>query len=149
MFRLFPPTRLYNQDTFYAALERDLLRARNEVIIESPFITERRMRLLMPIFQRLSRRGIRLVVNTRHPDEHSGGYIQQAKDCITKLQESGVIILYTGILHRKLVIIDRQVFYEGSLNILSYSESCEIMRRVASPKEAKRLLDFIGIKKYV
>ena len=149
MFRLFPDSRLYDQNTFYAAFERDLLRANSEVIIESPFITERRMRVLMPIFQKLAKRGVNIIINTRHPEEHEGEYIQQATDSIAALQDLGAIVLYTGRLHRKLAIIDRKVFYEGSLNILSYSDSCEIMRRVTSPKKAEELLDFIGLTKYV
>ena len=149
MFRRFPQSSLYDQNTFYRAFERDLLHARQEVIIESPFIAERRMELLLPILRKLSRRGIRIVVNTRHPDEHEGDYGRQAAEAIVTLQDIGATVLYTGGHHRKLAIIDRKVFYEGSLNILSYRDSCEIMRRVASSVEAKRLLRFIGLMKYV
>jgi len=149
MFRLFPSSRLYDQNTFYPALERDLLRAKYEVIIESPFITEHRTGLFMPTLQKLTDRGVRVIINTRHPEEHIGEYGERATDSIKSLQQLGLIVLFTGRLHRKIVIIDRSLFYEGSLNILSYADSCEIMRRVASPKEAVRLLDFVGLKKYV
>ena len=150
MFRLcFPESSLFDQNTFYRAFERDLLRARQEVIIESPFITASRMDLLLPIFRKLSRRGVRIFVNTRHPEEHEGDYCRQAAEAVVTLQDMGAIVLYTGGHHRKLAIIDRKVFYEGSLNILSYRDSCEIMRRVASSVEAKKLLRFIGLMKYV
>jgi len=97
----------------------------------------------------LNRRGTRIVVNTRHPDEHEGDYCRQAFEAVATLQDMGVTVLYTGGHHRKLAIIDREVFYEGSLNILSYRDSCEIIRRVVSSAEAKKLLQFIGIMKYV
>lgn len=90
-----------------------------------------------------------MVVNTRHPDEHEGDYRHKAFEAVSALQDMGVVVLYTGGHHRKLAIIDRKVFYEGSLNILSYRDSCEIMRRVASSVEAKKLLRFIGLTKYV
>lgn len=149
MFRRFPRSSLYDQNTFYRAFEWDLRHARQEVIIESPFITASRMELLLPIFRKLSRRGVRIVVNTRHPEEHEGDYCCQAAEAVVTLQDMGAIVLYTGGHHRKLAIIDRKVFYEGSLNILSYRDSCEIMRRVASLVEAKKLLRFIGLMKYV
>lgn len=149
MFRCFPRSSLYDQNTFYRAFERDLLHARQEVIIESPFITASRMQLLLPILRKLSRRGVRIVVNTRHHEEHEGDYCRQAAEAIVTLQDIGVTVLYTGGHHRKLAIIDRKVLYEGSLNILSYRDSCEIMRRVASLAEAKKLLQFIGLTKYV
>lgn len=149
MFRRFPKSSLYDQNTFYRAFERDLLNVKREVIIESPFITASRMELLLPILHKLSRRGVRIVVNTRHPEEHEGDYSRQAAEAVMTMQDMGATVLYTGGHHRKLAIIDRKVFYEGSLNILSYRDSCEIMRRVASSVEAKKLLQFIGLAKYV
>lgn len=149
MFRRFPESSLFDQDTFYRAFERDLRHARREVIIECPFITTKRMNLLLPIFHKLSRRGVRIFINTRHPEEHGGDYWRQAAEAVVTLQGMGATVLYTGGHHRKLAIIDRKVFYEGSLNILSYRDSCEIMRRVVSSVEAKKLLKFIGLMKYV
>ena len=149
MFRRFSQSSLFDQNTFYRAFERDLLRAWQEVIIESPFITASRMQLLLPILCKLSRRGVRIVINTRHPEDHEGDYCHQAAEAVVTLQDMGAIVLYTGGHHRKLAIIDRKVFYEGSLNILSYRDSCEIMRRVVSSAEARKLLQFIGIMKYV
>lgn len=149
MFRRFPQSSLYDQNTFYRAFERDLLCAKQEVIIESPFITSSRIEQLMPALRKLSRCGVQVVVNTRHPEDHEGDYCRQAAEAVVTLQDMGAVVLYTGGHHRKLAIIDRKVFYEGSLNILSYRDSCEIMRRVASSVEAKKLLRFIGLTKYV
>lgn len=64
------------------------------------------------------------------------------------MQEIGVTVFYTVGHHRKLAVIDQEIFYEGSLNILSFSDSCEIMRRVVSSTEAMKLLKFIGLKNY-
>ena len=142
-------SKLYDQDTFYGAFERDTNRCKHELIIESPFITTRRMNTLLPLLIRLRKRGVNIVINTRNPAEHDGDYYYQAQDAITGMQDLGITILYTVGHHRKLAIIDREMFYEGSLNILSYSDSCEIMRRVVSSAETEMLIKFIGIKQYV
>jgi phosphatidylserine/phosphatidylglycerophosphate/cardiolipin synthase-like enzyme len=149
MLRFLPSSRLHDQNTFYTAFERDLLRAQYEVIIESPFITRRRINNMMPIFARLRGRDVSIVINTRNPKEHSGSYYHQALSAVIEMQELGIKVLYTTGHHRKLAIIDRKVIYEGSLNILSFSDSCEIMRRIVSSTEAVRLLKFIGLTKYV
>ena len=143
------PSKLYGQNTFYRAFELDLRRAKNEVIIESPFITSRRIHLLLPLLSKLRRRGVAIIINTRDPGEHDGIYRCQALDAVIAMQELGMQVLYTSGHHRKLAIIDRQIFYEGSLNILSFLDSCEIMRRIVSSVEATQLLKFIGITKYV
>ncbi len=141
-------SRLYDQTMFYKQFERDLRHARTEVIIESPFITARRMTTLLPIFAKLRRHGVSIIINTRDPIEHDGDYYYQALDAVAVMQKMDITVLYTVGHHHKLAIIDREVFYEGSLNIMSFSNSCEIMRRVVSTVEANKLLKFIGINKY-
>lgn len=142
-------TSLYDQNTFYKAFERDLSSAQQEVIIESPFITERRMNVLLPIFVKMRRRNVRIIVNTRNPDEHDGDYYYQALDAVAAMQNLGITVLYTIAHHRKLAIIDRNIVYEGSLNILSFSDSCEIMRKIVSDVIALELCKFIAIDRYV
>ncbi len=140
---------LYNQDTFYKEFLRNISRCKTELLIESPFITSRRMQLLMPIFRKLRKRGVKIIVNTRCPDEHYGVHREQAVEAIADMRSLGVKVLYTVRHHRKMSIIDRTIIWEGSLNILSYSNSCEIMRRIVSPGLAQQTIRFIGVKRYL
>lgn len=144
----YESTALYDQNTFYAALDRDLSRCQSELVIESPFITASRMNVLLPIFEKMRRRNVRIIINTRNPLEHDGDYIRQAQESIILLQNIGVKVLYTTKHHRKLVIVDRRVTYEGSLNILSFTDSCEIMRRIVSDVIANDLYNYLGLRRY-
>lgn len=81
---------LFDNNTFYRAFERDLRRARQSVIIESPFITSRRMEHLSPIFAKLRRKGVRIVVNTRNPEEHNEEYAVQAENAVAAMQDMGI-----------------------------------------------------------
>lgn len=146
---MFSNTTLYDQDTFYKPFIRDLLTSKKEVIIESPFITKRRMDILLPIFTKLRHRGVRIVINTRNPVEHDGDYYYQATDAIVAMQNIGIIVLFTVGHHRKLATIDRKTVYEGSLNILSFNDSCEIMRKITSDKATKELVKFIAIDRHI
>lgn len=140
---------LLNQDNFYSTFEKDLAHATREVIIESPFITSRRLNYLLPTLRNLVQRKVRVVVNTKPAEEQDDDYVWQAEECIETLQRLGVEVLITGGHHRKLAIIDRQILYEGSFNILSQNDSCEIMRRVYSERLARQMIDFIDIRKYL
>ncbi len=102
----------------------------------------------MPIIEALRKRDIEVTVNTRCPDEHDGEYISQAADGIQAMQELGVRVLYTVKHHRKLAVID-DILWEGSLNILSQNDSCEVMRRIVSSALAEEMLRFTGAAKYV
>lgn len=136
-------TKLYNEKTFYGAFMPDLASAKHEVIIESPYITAVRMKTVLPVLQKLRRKNIKVIVNTRNPFDHESRMRFEASSAISDMQEIGVKVLYTGGLHRKLAIIDREILYEGSLNILSQYDSCEIMRRIKSQNTVLQMINYI------
>lgn len=151
MFKMIrsPIPSLYDQDIFDTHFLRDMRKARCSIIIESPFIRLARVKQFLPVFKCLTRRDVMIIINTRHPNEHDTQYRMQAITAIESLQEIGIEILFTTKHHRKLAIIDREIIYEGSLNILSYYDSCEIMRRITSKAEAEMLIDFIKLNKFM
>lgn len=141
-------SQLYNQQSFYRAFTRDMSLASRSVIIESPFITLRRLELLRPAFQSLRSRGVKVVVNTRDPLEHEDYLCAQAEQGIALLQDMGALVLFTDTHHRKLAIIDDSILWEGSLNILSHNDSCEMMRRITSAEMCRQIIQFTGLKKW-
>lgn len=141
-------SRLFDHNTFYQAFEKDLKHSRHCVLIESPFITSKRIEYLFPILHKLRLRNVRVIINTRCPDEHSEELAIQAALAIKALQSIGVAVLYTGKHHRKLAIIDAEILWEGSLNILSQSDSCEIMRRAESQELARQMALFVGLESF-
>jgi hypothetical protein len=140
---------LLDNRTFYPSLLRDMRSCREELIIECPFITQKRMNALYPSFRRLTKRGVRVIINTRDPDEHEGVMRSEATNAISALQELGIMVLFTERHHRKLAIVDREILYEGSLNILSYGSSCEVMRRICSRNLAYDVIAFTKTEKYL
>lgn len=141
---------LHDETSFYEKFIRDLKKCRQVVIIESPFVTNRRLNLLLPTLQKLKSRNIRITINTRDPEEHDDEYLRsEARRALSRLQHMGIHVLYTGGHHRKLAILDRKILYEGSLNILSQNNSCEIMRRIESAQLAQQMIHFVKIDKFV
>jgi len=139
-------SKLFSDDTFYPAFQKDLQKCQRELIIESPFITQRRLATLSPALQKLKHNGVKVIINTRDPLECDEEYMREdATRAISSLQHMGVQVLFTGKHHRKLAIIDRNVLWEGSLNILSQNDSCEIMRRIESTQLAWQMTRFIAI----
>jgi hypothetical protein len=90
-----------------------------------------------------------LTVNTRDPNEHNETYAMQPLMAVHSMQELGITVLYTAGHHRKLAIIDGKVLWEGSLNILSQNDSCEIVRRSVSKRLARQMIRFIGASRWL
>lgn len=139
---------LYDESTFYDRFKADLKFAKESIIIESAFMTVRRVDSLLPELRAAIKRNVRIVINTRVPENNDLFMQQQSYDSITTLQDIGVTVLLTVNHHRKLAIIDSRLIWEGSMNILSQSDSCEIMRRIDSETESKKLLQFINLNQW-
>lgn len=139
---------LHDEKTFYTAFLRDLDSCREEVVIESPFITSARMETLWPTFKKLLSRGIKIYFITRDPKEHEEGMEYQSEAEIQKCEILGIqVLLCAGNHHRKLAMIDREILYEGSLNILSQAHSREIMRRIESNELTMQMFNFLKLDK--
>lgn len=63
------------------------------------------------------------------------------KEAIRNLQELGIEIAFRENIHQKLAVIDNNIAWSGSLNILQHIKSHELMTRHNDPKFAKNLLE--------
>ena len=138
-------SRLFDEQAFYRAFRKDLARARRRVVIESPYMTTKRVAHLLPSLESLVKRGVGVRVNTRDPAFHSEFMCDQAREAICKLEAVGVgVRVYGDPRHWKTAIIDDRVLWEGSLNILSHGRSREMMRRLQSARLCRSTIRFIG-----
>jgi len=139
---------LFHESTFYPAFNRDLLSARERVIIFSPFIQPGRTSRLAPILRKLLEKGIEVVVVTR-PKRRSGrtkeGPEDDADRVMYEFSTLGVKVLTRPNLHEKLAFIDERITWMGSLNILSHSHTTEQMTRFENDELTSMVLEFNGV----
>jgi len=87
---------------------------------------------------------------TRDPREHNENMEYQSEKAIRMFEILGVqVLLCIGNHHRKLAILDREILWEGSLNILSQSKSREIMRRIEDKKTSREMFDFLKLSRFL
>ena len=139
-------TLLYDERHFYDRFSNDLKAAKKSVLIESPFMTLRRVRSLSDLLKRVTNRGVEVRVYSREPRDHTPELRSQANQAIAVLRSAGVrVFLCDDLRHRKIAVIDDEILWEGSLNILSQSNSREIMRRTVSKQYVHDMLRFTEI----
>lgn len=141
---------LHDEHSFYQTFLKDLANCKNEVIIESPYITSERMRTFDRLFKKLLQKQVKIYIITRDPREHEEFMEPQSEEAISWCERLGIqVLLCEGNHHRKLAIIDREILWEGSLNILSQTYSREIMRRIESPELAMQIFNFLKLEKFL
>jgi len=139
---------LYNEKTFYPAFVKDLLGAKKEVIIYCPFISKYRSEFFRHTFEKLKYRNIAVFIFTRPLEEHELLARSEIKAALNDYGEYGAcVIQLSGSIHSKAAIIDREILWDGSLNILSQRESKETMRRTLDEDMAKQMIDHLAINR--
>lgn len=137
-------SKLFNESTFSAKFRQDLKRARKSITIESPYLTVRQAQNYAPLFKRLVDRRVKIRINTRRSNHHDTLMEFQSKRATQILLDAGVdIYVYGDLRHWKLAMIDEQILWEGSLNILSHNLSREVMRRTDSSAICRKMIHFI------
>lgn len=141
-----PDSTLFDENKFYEAFVRDLKKCHSELIIESAYMTTKRIHYLLPHFYKLKKSHVRVVINTRDPEERDNYLREEARRSLSLLLEIGVQVIFSESLHRKTAVIDRTILWEGSLNILSQNNSREVMRRTESSTLGWQMVRFSGLE---
>lgn len=141
-------SKLFNDKTFYSAFVDDLQKAKEEVIICSPFVTKFRSEFFKQILTKLRKRKVEVFIFTRPVEEYDLVQRAQAESALKDYEELGACIFYPqGNVHEKVAIIDREILWEGSLNILSQRESREMMRRITDEDAVKQVMSYLELNR--
>src|SRR5207302_772301 len=116
------------QVDFYRILLSDMQRARHRIVIYSPFITQGRIAVLEPSIKAAIERGVSFFVITKGLSERDRD-VAQYKFLEQTLMSWGCRIIHKLHMHEKLVFLDEDILWSGSLNPLSFSSTQEVMER--------------------
>lgn len=117
------------QNDFYRVLSSDFEAANSRIIIYSPFATTVRISSLLPQLQAAVERGVEVYVVTKALSERSRHELSTIKVIENQLTQTGIAVIHKLRMHEKLVFVDEDVTWSGSLNPLSFSNTQEIMER--------------------
>lgn len=138
------------QESFYMYLSDDLEKAKNEIVIYSPFMTKDRLSYLQPQLQAAIERGVTIFVITKSLQDRNKTEVATYREIEEHISKIGIVLIHKMKMHEKLVFIDDDIAWTGSLNPLSFSSTQEIMERRCSKtvqkdyKEVLRLSELIN-----
>jgi hypothetical protein len=123
---------IYRENEYLNPLVLDFATASKRIIIFCPFLNNAACdQLIPPLFEALER-GVRVSLVTRNDME--------AHPAFGQLKDIGIDVEMRPTMHQKLIIIDDSVCWFGSLNVLCYRESEELMMRISCPSRTQSLL---------
>jgi len=131
-------TTLLDEATFYPSLTADLEKARERVVLFTPYIGKTRWPQIEPFIVNAAGRGVQVFVLHRPLDDQAWrqGDPRFGMAVFADLRAAGVRLIPFAGIHAKTIVIDGRVIYEGSLNWASHVDTYEHMWRFESPQLA-------------
>lgn len=133
------------EDAFNEYFMADIKGFKNRLIIYSPFMAENRLSTLLPYFADAVSAGKEIIIVTKALSDHGKREQPQYRKCEEELTSLGVAVIHKKGMHEKLIFVDDDVVWMGSLNALSFTGlTGEVMQRHSSKSltaEYQKLFD--------
>lgn len=131
---------LFNEGSFYPAFRNDLETARKSIVLFSPFATEAGTSRWIEFLRAAILRGVNVRLLTRPPVDVDADLALASPQLVQSLRSIGVVVDLRSKMHEKIAVIDGNVLWHGSLNILSHRNTHESMLRI----ESREVCDLVG-----
>lgn len=118
---------VFNESSFYEKFLDDVRSAKALVILQSPFISRNRWTQISSNFRACVERHVCICIFLQDQ-----GDCAEFQNCLVHLQNAGVHVNVRPSIHEKMAIIDEQILWDGSLNVLSHRNTRERMTRIQS-----------------
>ena len=122
------------------AFERDMMAANREIIISSPGLNQQRVDWLLNLVPDLFRRNVSVIVMTLSAESYPEERYDAAKKLINQLRQQDIWVESVDYIHEHFAVIDRQVVWYGSMNLLSRLKEEESMLRLTDKGIAEAIL---------
>jgi len=127
-------------DEVAKAVEWDIARARESIDVYCPFLDPQPVRRWSALFGERATAGVRVMVHTRAPEEQrDDAGAERHSQRIKELRGVGCEVDFRERMHEKVLILDGEVLWHGSLNLLANSGPTDLMMRFTDPASCQRV----------
>jgi phosphatidylserine/phosphatidylglycerophosphate/cardiolipin synthase-like enzyme len=134
------PDIIYDKSSFLPVYTNDLLNAQKEIFIISPFVSRRRVCMILPQLQSANFKNISVTVFTRPVNDFKDEDKQKISEVQHLLKVAGIKLLTKSNIHQKFAVIDQKIVWYGSINLLSFGSAEESIMRLNSGMIAGELM---------
>ena len=130
---------IFDQETFFPIYEQDLREANSEIVISSPGLNTTRVKAVLDGVKDVQEKGVRIVIVTLKPEAYPEDRIEPTEELISLMIENGIKVKTEEHMHEHFGIIDNEIVWYGSLNLLSKGKEDDNLIRVKNSEIAQEL----------
>ena len=132
---------IYDIDNYAETYWRDLEEARSGVIISSPRLNNQKVNRIITVLGKSQESGVKVTIVTWHPDAYKYGRDDARMELMERLRKAGFEIRMVEDSCEHYAVIDQEIVWYGSMNLLSKEDAEDNLMRVCSKEIAEELLE--------
>ena len=132
---------IFDIDSYEKVYAKDLLEANKEIIISSPGLNRAKVDAFVKLIKHRQEDGVNITVITLNPEGYPEEKIKDTKRLVEILKNCGIRIKLQEHMHEHFAIIDDEIVWYGSMNLLSRAKVDDNLMRVKSKDAAQELLE--------
>ena len=134
---------IFDNHNFLAVFSNDVSSAKSDMVIVSPYMTQKRLSSMLDILLSGTNNGAKLTVITRPESDYKEKDKPAVINMVNSIRATGANIIFKPNIHQKFAIIDQQIVWYGSINFLSFGSSEESIMRLDSINIVNELIGTI------
>lgn len=132
---------IFGIDTYEKVYERDLLEANKEIIISSPGLNRAKVNSFVRLIKQKQEDGVKVTVVTLNPEGYPEEKIEDTKALVQIIENCGIKVRVQEHMHEHFAIVDDEIVWYGSMNLLSQAKIDDNLMRVKNRDAAQELLE--------
>ena len=132
---------IYDIETYAETYWRDLEEAKSGIVISSPRLNNQKVNRIITVLSKRRELGVKVTIVTWHPDAYKYGRDDVRMELTERLRKAGFEIRLVEDSCEHYAVIDNEIVWYGSMNLLSEEDAEDNLMRVCSKDIAAELLE--------
>ena len=132
---------IYDIESYAETYWRDLEEAKTAVIVSSPRLNNQKVNRIISVLGERQELGVKVTIVTWHPDAYKYGRDDVRMELMERLRSAGFEIRLMEESCEHYAVIDNEIVWYGSINLLSKEDAEDNLMRVCSGEIAAELLE--------
>lgn len=137
---------IFDIESYNRVYEKDLLEANKEIIISSPGINEVKVNKLVTLIKKRQEVGVSVTVITLDSESYPESRMEKTRQLIDRLKSVGICVKEMKMMHEHFAVIDQEIVWYGSMNLLSKEKEDDNLMRVVSKEISLELMELVFAK---
>ena len=132
---------IYDIENYAETYWKDLEEANSAVVVSSPRLNNQKVDCIIKMLGKRRELGVKVTIVTWHPDAYKYGKDDVRMELLERLRKAGFEIRLVEESCEHYAIIDNEIVWYGSVNLLSKEDAEDNLMRVCSKDIAAELLE--------